>query len=126
MRKVRDHNHLTGNYRGAAHVFCNLNYRIPRFIPVLFHNLGSYEAHLFIKEFNGDNQKIILIPNNEEKYISSSNILSYQSSACVKNKCLNKLCEKSKKVGEKFNKNKESVYLEYLDANNLYGWAMSQ
>jgi hypothetical protein len=29
-------------------------------------------------------------------------------------------------MGEKFNKNKESVYLEYLDANNLYGWAMSQ
>ena len=25
-----------------------------------------------------------------------------------------------------YNKNIESPYLEYLDANNLYGWAMSQ
>ena len=25
-----------------------------------------------------------------------------------------------------YNKNKESSYTEYLDANNLYGWAMSQ
>ena len=25
-----------------------------------------------------------------------------------------------------YNKNKESLYIQYLDANNLYGWAMSQ
>ena len=25
-----------------------------------------------------------------------------------------------------YNKNKKSLYLEYLDANNLYGWAMSE
>ena len=25
-----------------------------------------------------------------------------------------------------YNKNTELSYLEYLDANNLYGWAMSQ
>ena len=28
QRKVRDHCHLTGNYRGAAHSFCSLNLAI--------------------------------------------------------------------------------------------------
>ena len=32
----------------------------------------------------------------------------------------------NKYMGDKYNKNKKSKYLQYLDANNLYGWAMSQ
>ena len=27
---------------------------------------------------------------------------------------------------ENYDKSKESSYIQYLDANNLYGWAMSQ
>ncbi|KAL4154292.1 hypothetical protein QTP88_002114 [Uroleucon formosanum] len=75
MRKVRDHDHLTGEYRGAAHSICNLNYQNPRFIPIVFHNLSGYDAHLFIKEFGNDNKRIKLIPNNEEKYISFSKMM---------------------------------------------------
>ena len=37
-KKVRDHCHYTGKYRGAAHSICNLRYKIPREIPVVFHN----------------------------------------------------------------------------------------
>ena len=48
--KVRDHCHLTGKFRGAAHNVCNLRYRVPRFIPVFFHNLSRYDAHIFIKK----------------------------------------------------------------------------
>ena len=40
-RKVRDHCHYTGKYRGAAHSSCNLRYRIPDYIPVVFHNLAG-------------------------------------------------------------------------------------
>lgn len=32
----------------------------------------------------------------------------------------------NKYMGENFNENKESTVLECLDANNLYGWAMSK
>ena len=65
--KVRDHCHLSGRFRGAAHNECNLKFKVPKFIPVLFHNLSGYDSHLFIKNLGGD---ISCIPNNEEKYIS--------------------------------------------------------
>jgi len=68
--KVLDHDHLTGAYRGAAHNDCNLNYKIPKHIPVIFHNLAGYDAHLFIKNLGVTEGKVDCIPNNEEKYIS--------------------------------------------------------
>ena len=68
--KVLDHCHLTGKYRGAAHNKCNLNYKILKFFPVIFHNLSGYDSHLFIKNLGISEGKINCIPNNEEKYIS--------------------------------------------------------
>ena len=43
----------------------------PKFIPVVFHNLSNYEAHLFIKKMfiNNPEERLECIPNNEEKYI---------------------------------------------------------
>ena len=37
-QKVRDHCHYTEKYRGAAHSICNLRYKIPKVIPIVFHN----------------------------------------------------------------------------------------
>ncbi|XP_057316784.1 uncharacterized protein LOC130657804 [Hydractinia symbiolongicarpus] len=71
-RKVRDHRHYTGLYRGAAHNSCNLKYKIPSHIPVIFHNLSGYDAHLFIRELGEkyDTQDIGCIAENTEEYIS--------------------------------------------------------
>jgi hypothetical protein len=74
-RKVADHDHLTGQFQGAAHSICNLNHKVPKFIPIFFHDLSGYDAHLFIKEFGEDDGDIRLIPNTEEKYISFSKVL---------------------------------------------------
>ncbi|XP_030746623.1 uncharacterized protein LOC115875339 [Sitophilus oryzae] len=39
--KVADNCHKTGSYRGPAHSLCNINYKIPNFIPVIMHNLRT-------------------------------------------------------------------------------------
>ena len=56
--KVRDHCHYTGKYRGAAPNVCNLRYKVPKEIPVVFHNGSTYEYHFIInelaKEFDGN------------------------------------------------------------------------
>ena len=70
--KVRDHCHYTGKYRGAAHVSCNLRYKIPNYIPVVFHSLAGYDAHLFIKELVEHTTKFRVIAKNTENYISFS------------------------------------------------------
>ena len=70
-QKVRDHCHYTGKYRGAAHSICNLRYKIPKEIPVVFHNGSTYDYHFIIrqlaKEFKGNFE---CLGENMEKYIN--------------------------------------------------------
>ena len=72
-QEVRDHDHYTGKYGGAAHSDCNLSYKIPREIPVIFHNGSRYDYHLIIKklaaEFKGN---FDCLGENTEKYITLS------------------------------------------------------
>ena len=71
--KVRDHCHYTGKYRGAAHNICNLRYKVPKEIPIVFHNGSIYDYHFIIKElvkeFEG---KLECLGENTEKYITFS------------------------------------------------------
>ena len=60
--RVRDHDHITGEYRGMAHKKCNLeegkkntkHYRV----PVVFHNLKNYDGHLIIQNVGDYTSKI--------------------------------------------------------------------
>ena len=73
QQKVRDHCHYTGKYRGAAHNICNLRYKLPKEIPVVFHNASTYDYHFIIKElvkeFEGNFE---CLGENTEKYITFS------------------------------------------------------
>ena len=68
--RVRDHCHLFGKFKGAAHDGCNLKYKVPKLFPVVFHNLSGYDSHLFIKTLGNSEGDISCIPNNEDNYIS--------------------------------------------------------
>ena len=71
---VRDHDHTKeyDNYRGAAHNFCNINYwdRIARKVPVIFHNLKSYDINIFLLDLIKQYKKLTVIPENLEKFKS--------------------------------------------------------
>ena len=71
--KIRDHDHYTGKYRGAAHLICNLRYSTQIDIPVFFHNGTNYDFNLIInklaKEFRSE---VRCIPLNTNKYMSFS------------------------------------------------------
>ena len=49
-----------------------LTIQIPNYIPVVFHNLAGYNAHLFIRELAKYTTDIGVIAKNSEDYISFS------------------------------------------------------
>ena len=66
--KVRDHCHITGKYRGAAHSQCNLKLKIPSKIPIIFHNLQGYDGHLIFRELNNLKEiDIQVIPKTNQR-----------------------------------------------------------
>ena len=72
---VRDHDHMTGKYRGAARNECNFKLKLnPKTapIPIFFHNLAGYDKHLLMQAMARVHGEIKCIPTNTEKYISFS------------------------------------------------------
>ena len=99
--KVRDHCHFTGKYRGAAHNSCNLQCRKPMILPVIFHNLQGYNAHLFIKQLSRLPGDLDCIPSTEEKYISFSKYIKVDE-------------YKSRRTGEMVSLNFEIRFIDSL------------
>lgn len=65
--KARHHDHTTGKYIGAVHMNCNLQCKQVTFIPVIFHNLKNFDAHLLCQSIGSfKNHKIKCIPQTME------------------------------------------------------------
>ena len=70
-RKHADHCHITGEYRGPACQYCNMNNLSLKGIelPVFFHNLKGYDMHHIIKEIQ--DRKVDVIGTSKEKLITA-------------------------------------------------------
>ena len=61
------------NIGGAAHDICNLRYKIPKEIPVVFHNGSTYDYHFIIKELAEESEgESECLGENTEKYMNFS------------------------------------------------------
>ena len=71
--KVRDHCHYTGKCRRAAHSICNLRYKTPKEIPVVFYNGCTYDYHFIIKKLAKELEgQFECLGENTETYITFS------------------------------------------------------
>ena len=68
--KVGDHCHINGKYRGSSHWSRNINLKITKKAPVIFHNLKGYNSHLIFKELSKFNCKISVVANGLDNYMS--------------------------------------------------------
>ena len=71
--KVKDHCHISGKFRGPAHNKCNINLRLPKKLPIIFHNLQGYNGHLRFKELNNFDVNIEVIPKTIDNYRNINN-----------------------------------------------------
>ena len=130
---MRDHDHLTGKYRGAAHNDCNLNYKFAKenirkpgsfHIPVILHNLRGYDSHLIMESLGKGYGRLQCIANNMERYISfSKGNFRFIDSFQFMNSSLDKLVGNLAKEGlEKFKilNNHYSQNLPLLTRKGVY------
>ena len=143
-RKVRDHCHVTGKYRGAAHLSCNFNFQLTNKIPVVFHNLKGYDSHFIMQEIGNitknyvcvdekgrqHEMRINVIPHNMEKYMAfmlGQNLVFIDSfqfmSSSLSNLVNNLPIEAFKYTGEEFQgeqlslMKKKGIYpYDYMDS----------
>ena len=59
--------HVTRKYRSSAHWNCDINLKLTKKVPVIFHNLKGHGSHLIMQRIGKFDVKISVIPNGLEK-----------------------------------------------------------
>ncbi|XP_054261608.1 uncharacterized protein LOC128985776 isoform X1 [Macrosteles quadrilineatus] len=67
---IRDHCHLSGKFRSVLCNNCNLKRQDQKFLPIFLHGSSNYDSHFLVKQLGCDKERVIVIPNSNEKYIS--------------------------------------------------------
>ena len=123
-KKVWDHCHITGKFRGASHSDCNLKLQITPWktpIPIVFHNFRGYDSHLVCesvgKSVNAHSIKVIA--ETFERYKSMKvGQLKYIDSMQFMNTSLSKLAEN---LGAVKCKNINCKHHYRIDENRCFG-----
>lgn len=69
--RVKNHDHLFGQFIGPLHNTCNINYKVPQHIPVFFHNFRGYNAHHIMPGLGKyKEEKPSVIANTSESHLS--------------------------------------------------------
>ena len=69
-KNVSVHWHVSGEFRGATHWDCNINFQLTKNVLVIFHNLRGYDSYLIFCEFDKFDVQISVISNGLEKYMA--------------------------------------------------------
>ena len=114
--KVRDHNHSTGRYLGAACNTCNLRRRKPRTLRIFVHNGSRYDFHFIVKALGKYHEKfesIKVLPFNGENFRTISfNSFEFIDSLAFLQAPLSELCSDLKDSGHNYDILKQTYLVQ--------------
>lgn len=118
--RVRDHCHLSGEYRGAAHPKCNFKFQVSKSVPVVFHNL-DYDSHFLIEKLaNLIEGRLTIIPKNSEHYISFTKTLPHLTYEYADD---DENCNGGEKPKRKY---RENLRLTFIDSYRFLNSALAK
>ena len=122
--KVRDHCHLSGNYRFPLCSRCNLTYaKASSNIVVLFHGLNNYDHHFIVSKLGKykNMYNINVLPKNSQKFLSFTlGRLTFKDSIEFLNASLSSLVKNLLNKGEEYFKHVNKIFVDPNKRKLLY------